>query len=258
MGSELRRLRSAAGLSGVRLAALAGVPQSTVSRVENGSRIADPETVIGLFAALGVARADRARLARLVRAAYDASAPRRVDAGVSFRPSAPAELARSAAVVRCFDPVLMPGLLRTAGYRSAGGLTADAPAGLLDDKSRSFTFIVAEAVLRTWPGSGECMPGQLAHLLAQVGRPNVRLGVIPAAFSRVPPRPALPPHGFALYDGQAVTVETLTRVLTLTAEPDVRAYRELFAALERSAVFGDRAAGLAEAAARAFAKLLAP
>jgi transcriptional regulator with XRE-family HTH domain len=36
IGQELRRLRLAAGLSGVGLASRAGVPQSTVSRVETG------------------------------------------------------------------------------------------------------------------------------------------------------------------------------------------------------------------------------
>jgi hypothetical protein len=47
-----------------------------------------------------------------------------------------------------------------------------------------------------------------------------------------------------------VSVETFTRELTLTAEQDVRAYREAFAALERSAVFGGEALAMIERALR--------
>jgi transcriptional regulator with XRE-family HTH domain len=256
VGSELRRLRLAAGLSGVRLAVLAGVPQSTVSRVENGARVADPETVMAMFAALGVAAADRARLDGLVRAAYEASVTRRVDAGVSFRRSAPAELARSAASVRCFESALMPAPLRTEDYCAASGLADGGPAAvaLLADQSRAFTFVLTEAALRTWPGTGEFMPDQLAHLLAQARQPNVRLGVVPAAYSPAVPRGALPLHGFTLYDDAAVSVSTFTRTLTLTADDDVLVYREVFAALEHAAVFGQEAADLVNAAAREFAK----
>lgn len=245
LGGELRRLRTAARLSGVRLASLAGVPQATVSRVETGNRVAGPEVVIGLFAALGLESGERDRLAELARAAYAETAPRRVDAGVSFQPGARVRLEREARVVRSFESVIVPSLLRTAEYREAAGFPVDTEAaGLaapLDDGGRSFTFVLSESVLRTWPGSGECMPGQLTHLLAAAGRQGVRLGVLPAGLTGVPGRAVLPVHGFTLYDDSAVSVETFTRELTLTAEHDVRVYREVFGAVERSAVFGREA-----------------
>lgn len=245
LGGELRRLRTAAGLSGVRLASLAGVPQATVSRVETGSRVAGPEVVIGLFAALGLAAGERDRLAELARAAYAETAPRRVDAGVSFQPGARVRLEREARAVRSFESVIVPALLRTTEYREAAGFPVDADAAglaaLPDNGGRLFTFVLSESVLRTWPGSGECMPGQFAHLLAVVDRPGVRLGVLPAALTSTPGRAVLPVHGFTLYDDSAVSVETFTRELTLTAERDARIYREVFAALERSAVFGQEA-----------------
>ncbi|TMR25542.1 helix-turn-helix domain-containing protein, partial [Actinomadura geliboluensis] len=80
IGRELRRLRTAAGLSGVGLAARAGVPQPTVSRVETGRRVADPEVVARLVGALDVGPAEAERLLGLVREAY-AETSRRVDAG---------------------------------------------------------------------------------------------------------------------------------------------------------------------------------
>jgi transcriptional regulator with XRE-family HTH domain len=53
VGREVRRLRLAAGLSGVELARRAGVPQPTVSRVETGRRVSDAE-VVALFSVLGL------------------------------------------------------------------------------------------------------------------------------------------------------------------------------------------------------------
>jgi DNA-binding XRE family transcriptional regulator len=54
VGREVRRLRLAAGLSGVELARRAGVPQPTVSRVETGRRVSDAEVVVALFSVLGL------------------------------------------------------------------------------------------------------------------------------------------------------------------------------------------------------------
>jgi transcriptional regulator with XRE-family HTH domain len=255
LGGELRRLRTAAGLSGARLASVAGVPQATVSRVETGNRVAGPEVVIGLFAALGLERSEQERLAGLARAAYARSTPRRADAGVSFQVGARVKLGRAARVVRSFESVVVPALLRTAEYREAAGLPqggADA-AGLValpGGEGRSFTFVLSEAVLRTWPGSGECMPAQFAHLMAVAEGPGVRLGLLAAGPPRAPGRGVVPVHGFTLYDDSAVSVETFTRELTLTAEQDVSAYREAFAALERSAVFGGEALAMIERALR--------
>lgn len=218
--------------------------------METGNRVAGPEVVIGLFAALGLESSERDRLAELARMAYAETSLRRVDAGVSFQPGARVRLEREARAVRSFESVIVPALLRTAEYREAAGFPVDAdvagPAAPLDDSGRSLTFVLSESVLRTWPGSWECMPGQFAHLLTAADRQGVRLGVLPAALTSVPGRAVLPVHGFTLYDDSAVSVETFTRELTLTAEHDVRVYREVFAALERSAVFGREAREMVE------------
>ncbi|WP_339155520.1 Scr1 family TA system antitoxin-like transcriptional regulator [Actinomadura luteofluorescens] len=242
IGRELRRLRTSAGLSGVGLAARAGVPQPTVSRVETGRRVSDPEVVARLVGALEVGPAEAERLLGLVREAY-AETSRRVDAGVSFRSGVGAELLAGARVVRAFEPVVMPRLLWTAEYAAAIG-AAVASVSVLDDEGGRFVVLMAEAVLRTWPGSGECMAGQLAHLVEVSGRANVRLGIVPGAgLSRVPL------HGFSVYDDAAVSVETFTRELTLTDEDEVRAYVEIFEGFERAAVFGDEARALVDRAA---------
>ncbi|SEG89844.1 Helix-turn-helix domain-containing protein [Thermomonospora echinospora] len=250
----------AAGLSGMELARRAGVPQPTVSRVETGRRVADVEVVVRLLGGLELAPAELERLASVVREAYAGSVPRRVDAGVSFRRGLAVELERAASVVRSFEAMVVPGLLRTAGYVQAAKPVSAGDgverSAVLGDEGRRFTFVISEHVLRTWPGSGACMPGQLAHLVAVAGRPNVRLGVVPAGVGVDSGWSGVPLHGFTLYDEAAVTVETFTRELTLTGEADVRAYVEIFKGFARSAVFGDEALGLVERAGRDLGKAL--
>lgn len=244
IGQELRRLRLAAGLSGVGLALRAGVPQPTVSRVETGRRVSDPDVAIRLFRALELEPAEAERLADLVREAYAETAARRVDAGVSYRPGTSAEFAREAQTVRAFGAMVVPGLLRTQEY--AAELDDESGwAAVLEDEGRRLVFVVAEAVLRTWPGSGDSMPGQLAYLAEISGRRSVRLGVVPGGIT-----PRAPLHGFTLYDEAAVTVETFTREMTLTDPDEVRAYAEIFDGFERAAVFGSRARALVEKAAQ--------
>ncbi|XRQ08903.1 Scr1 family TA system antitoxin-like transcriptional regulator [Actinomadura welshii] len=249
IGQELRRLRTAAGLSGVGLAARAGVPQPTVSRVETGRRVADPEVVGRLFGALDVGPAEAERLMGLVREAY-AETTRRADAGVSFRSGAGVELLAGARVVRAFEAVVMPRLLWTAEYAAEMGAEVGG-ASVLEDEGRRFVFVVADSALRTWPGSGKCMVGQLAHLVEVSTWANVRFGVVAGSVV-----PRVPLHGFSLYDDAAVSVETFTRELTLTDADEVRAYAEVFEGFERAAVFGDEARRLVEQAGRDLGKVL--
>ncbi|WP_019632266.1 Scr1 family TA system antitoxin-like transcriptional regulator [Actinomadura atramentaria] len=251
IGRELRRLRTGAGLSGVGLAARAGVPQPTVSRVETGRRISDPDVIGRLFAALELDAGERERLAALVRDAYALGAGRRVDAGVSFRPEAVGELARQARTVRALATALIPAALRTADYSAelgaSGGGSVDDWNEVLEDGERRFSFVLAEAALRTWPGSGASMAGQFAHLLDVTERDNVRFGILVG--SAPLGRTRVPLHGFTVFDESAVSVETFTRDLTMSEPDEVRAYLDVFTGLEAAAVVGGRARALVEQAA---------
>ncbi|MCW2938094.1 MAG: hypothetical protein JWN00_1079, partial [Actinomycetia bacterium] len=125
---------------------------------------------------------------------------------------------------------------------------------VLDDQEKRFSFVIAEQALRTWPGSGDCMPGQLARLLEVAERPNVRLGVVPRS-ADVSPVLCVPLHGFTLYDDAAVTVETFAHELTLTNEDDVRIYVRVFEGFQRAAVFGGGARALVERVMRDYEKV---
>ncbi|MGK5558134.1 Scr1 family TA system antitoxin-like transcriptional regulator, partial [Actinomadura kijaniata] len=99
------------------------------------------------------------------------------------------------------------------------------------------------------PGSGECMEEQFARVVEVAGLPHVRLGVVPDVRLRGVGLGHVALHGFTLVDESAVTVETFTREIGLTDEREVRAYAEVFAQVERVAVFGESARELVEQAA---------
>ncbi|MEU6036954.1 helix-turn-helix transcriptional regulator [Actinomadura sp. NPDC047616] len=251
IGRELRWRRAAAGLTDAEIASQAGVPEPTVSRVETGRRVSDPEAVLRLFAVLDMEAAEAGRLAALVQDAYAETAPRRMEAGVSFRPGAAVDLGERATAVWGFGAFVVPGPLRTAEYVAQSALPIGGGgvdwAVVLADEGRRFTFVLAEAALRTRPGSGASFAGQLAHLLAVAERPNVRLGVVPGSADGWP---RLPLHGFTVFGTLAVTVETFTRELTLTDAAEVRRYAEIFREYERAALFGDEARRMLGRAAR--------
>ncbi len=63
-GNAIRRFRKLQNLSQVELAKKAGVTQATVSKIENGSKSAEIETLILLFAALNLEITVSSRLGR--------------------------------------------------------------------------------------------------------------------------------------------------------------------------------------------------
>lgn len=242
IGRELRWRRAAAGLTDAEIASRAGVPELTVSQVEMGERASDPEAVLRLFAVLDMEEAEAKRLAVLVRAAYAETAPPQIERGVCFRPGAAVELGEQATAVWGFGAFIIPGPLRTAEYSAQSALFIGSGlvnwAAVLADESRLFTFVLAEAALRTRPGSGTCLPGQIAHLLTLAERPNVRLGIVPGSADGWP---RLPLHGFTVFGTFAVTVETFTREVTYTDAAEVRRYADVFREYERHALFGTEA-----------------
>jgi transcriptional regulator with XRE-family HTH domain len=256
LGDMLRVARKRERCSGAALASRADVSQPTVSRVENGQRVANVEAVERLIAALPFSQEEAERLTLMAREAYAlASSEKRVDAGVSLVPGAGRKLLTAASVVRGFQDAMMPALLRVAEYVMAAGGDESLSAGwgkVLADEGKTFRFVVTEAALRTWPGSGAFMPAQLAHLLDVAQRPNMSLGVIPWGVGL----PVMPPHGFTVCDGAGVLVETFTAEMSLTGPDHVTPYREAFEALEAVAVTGDDFRAVVDGVAADLAKII--
>jgi DNA-binding XRE family transcriptional regulator len=185
---ELRRVRAAAGLSQDALGKRLGYSAELVGKVENRERrptsqfadtcdVAFPD-LSGMFARL-VCEAEQAH------GVYPAWFASWVDAE------------QRAAVIRWWEPLLIPGLLQTADYARAlfdawqavvprADTDADVTARL--DRQRifdrpvppSFWALLDETVLYRCVGSAKVMHDQLIHLVDMSQRPRVTVQVLPA------------------------------------------------------------------------------
>ncbi len=255
LGGELKRLRVLAGLSGRELARRIGLSQSSVSRIESGLAAPDLPTVKKWARVVGATSEVRETLTQLTTSAstelrpWSGNQPAEGHLQLQFR-----DMEASARTLCYLQMTGVPGLLQTADYaRHAIELTdttgqrdiVAAVGGrlqrqaLLQDEQRTFKFLIAESALRHPPdGTGQVLAQQMAHLAVVASRPNVSVGVIPTG---APTLPLL--LGFVLFDdvtdGQPfVEIELLHTAVNVTG-PDVNLYREYFAHLEESAVFGD-------------------
>ncbi|MGW5097799.1 helix-turn-helix domain-containing protein [Streptomyces nodosus] len=256
LGSVLRDLRKAAGLSGDRLAARCAMSQSKVSRIENGQTRPTLVDIEALLTALEAPPEVVAEVSALTRTAntewQDARGLRRK--GLDKKQRELAGLEASSAEFRFFLLSMITGLLSTPEYIRASlahipGDHSKAIARKLErqevlyDRSKRFTFLLTEQAARSPLLSPDAMAVQLDRLASLTHLPNVHLGVIPLGT----PLPGWPLNTFTIYDGRLATAEMSTGVMVFRDPRDVRAYAEEFAAYEGSALFGEEArAKLAE------------
>jgi transcriptional regulator with XRE-family HTH domain len=252
-GRAVKRLRMEAGLSGAALAALAGITQPTVSKIELGRIVARPETAGRLLDVLGAAGLDRARLLELLEGALiEARTRQRRESGAAMRDAVVAR-ERAATMVRGFYPTLVPVLLQTIDYTErVGGLAPwlmgpetglDFLAAHTERQSvlyrpgRMFEFVFTEAALREGLVDRPAARGQIDRLASLTTVPNVTIGVIP----RDVLLPLVPWNGFTLFDDAAVAVATFVGE-TISSEPgEVETYVRAFAELRSAAHFGANA-----------------
>ncbi|MFE0892068.1 helix-turn-helix domain-containing protein [Streptomyces rochei] len=253
LGARLRGLRAEAGLTGAVLAQRAGVGQPTVSKVENGRMMPSVEVMRRLSRALGLDESTDRELRDLLDAveaapdAAEASSDDEALAGTTVD-----EAVRSARLVRSFQCVVLPAMLQSAEYarhvfESAPNSTPEAVGravasrverqSVLYEPGRESSFVLTEAVLRTWPGSPALMLAQLDRLLAVDSLTTVRIGVIP--WHRAVP--VMPRHGFTLCDRGAVVVESFRGERVVDDSAEVAAYEETFSRFEGAAIFGAEA-----------------
>jgi transcriptional regulator with XRE-family HTH domain len=186
--SELRRARNAARLSQDALGARIGFSGEMVSKVETGDRRPSDKFAEGCDAAFPEADGLFARLvakAEKSGGVYPAWFASWVDAE------------QRAAVIRWWEPLLMPGLLQTADYARAvfdawraidGGADTDVPVAarlarqtIFDRPSPpSVQAVIDETVLHRSVGGAKVMYDQLQHLAEMSERPRVTVQVLPA------------------------------------------------------------------------------
>lgn len=257
-GARLREVRRAAHLSGVDFAARAGWHSAKVSRIEHGKqtpsdkdlltwcRVCDAELLLpDLRAALANVEALWSEWRRLAAAGHAQQQRRRVD------------LEARAAVIRNFEPSVIPGLLQTEHYARAILATAIAFVEGVDDLDRAvnarldrqqilsagtrrIAILLGEQALYTTVGGPDVMAGQLRHLLdTGFGNPRLSLGIIPRRAEFVYTTTC-----FVLVDQRMAEVETISAGLTVTAPRELAYYEKAWAALSRLAVHGTDARAL--------------
>lgn len=260
LGAALRRLRADAGMSGEQIAARVGVSQSRVSRIELGQQSVAP-AIVELWAK--VAGATGADLASLVELAETAATQAVAwgKRGLASIQHDSQNLEASAATIRNFHPILVPGLLQVPEYAriifAAGNPPdrADIPAAvaarmdrqvILYDQSKHIEFVVTEAALRWRIGPVSLMRAQLDRIHAVAALDNVVIGII----RQDTETSVWHEHAFNIFDDRedagdpVVHVETLASGLTVTDPADVDSYQTAFRQLREVAVIGTDAQAL--------------
>jgi transcriptional regulator with XRE-family HTH domain len=186
-GAELRRARASAGMSQEQLGRRISFSADLVGKVETSERAATQEfaqrcdevfpQLDGLFG----------RLVALARR-WNGPHPQ------WFRDWVETE--REATSLRWWEPMLVPGLLQTAGYaRAILGAGPDTTADMLEElvtarlerqnvldraKPPELWVVIDEAVLHRLIGSRKIMYDQLLHLADTSCRPSITVQVVPA------------------------------------------------------------------------------
>ena len=256
VGSELRRLREAAGITTAQAAEVLSCSPAKISRIENGivsARVVDLRLLLDRYGDQD--QEHRAYLERLARESNKRGWWQ--DYGDTIPPYYAdfIGLETDASYIKTWEPTIVPGLLQTPEYARAVMLAN--PAMISPDKLENFISIrherqarleqgtdarldavIWEAALLTTVGSDEIQRGQLARLLELVTRPNISVQVLP-----------LEAGAHACMSGSFVTfsfgsersvstvfVENLTSSQYLEEDQELRGYTLVFDALRSAAL----------------------
>ncbi len=197
LGSELRRIREAAGFSTQEAGALLGVNRTRVPNIESGRFGISPERVRAL--ALNYGCTDRSLIEALAAMAQE----RGNQWWESYRDLLPSgfldvtELEHHATAIRMFLMVHMPGLLQTAEHARAVFEQSLTSLPVKDIELRAthrmrrqeiltlrasppqYTAIIHEAALKMQFGGPKVARTQLNHLLDMSERPHITIRALP-------------------------------------------------------------------------------
>ncbi|MGW5353795.1 helix-turn-helix domain-containing protein [Streptomyces sp. NPDC004031] len=248
LAETLRAPRKRAGLTGDRLARRCAMSQSKISKLETGRitpSLTDVEAVLTALHASPAEIAEAIALARMANTEWQdkRSSWRR---GLEKRQNELASLESAATELRYFLPAMITGLLATRKYIRASlahspGDNARTVAkkterqAVLNDRSKSSTFLLTEQAVRWAIVPPPAMAAQIARLVSLSRRPNLRIGVLPHTTQPV----RGPLNTFTVYDSRLATVEPFTGRIVFQDPRDVAQHLEIFAAYEQAASFGD-------------------
>ncbi|WP_330310225.1 MULTISPECIES: helix-turn-helix transcriptional regulator [unclassified Streptomyces] len=200
LGSHLRRLREARGITREAAGYSIRASESKISRMELGRVSFKTRDVEDLLTLYGIN--DEAERTSLVSLAKEANVAGWWHSYSDVLPSwfpTYVGLEGAAHLIRSYEVQFVHGLLQTEAYAHAvvergmkGASAADIDRRvalrlerqkyLVSEKAPEFHIVLDEAALRRPYGDREVMRGQLQHLIDISERPNVRLQVMPFSF----------------------------------------------------------------------------
>ncbi len=247
LGSQLRKLREAKGITREEAGYLIRASESKISRMELGRVSFKERDVVDLLGMYGVD--DDGGRAALVALARDANSPGWWHKYSDVLPdwfSVYVGLEEAASLLRVYEVQFVPGLLQTAGYTRAIVKRGQAAAAAAEIERRvqlraarqemlakpgspRLWAVIDEAALRRPIGGPAVMRAQLERLIAATDEPGITLQVVPfgsgghaaegGAFTIMRfPEAELP---------DVVYVEQLTSALYLDKREDVEKYSEV-------------------------------
>jgi len=198
VGSQLRRLREAAGITRDAAGYAIRGSESKISRLELGRVSFKQRDIIDLLTLYGIAEDDE-RVEALVTLAEEANQPgwwHRYDDVMAKWFQTYIGLEEAADYIRTYEIQFIPGLLQTEDYARAVvsvGSPQDSDREveakvrvrterqrILDrDKPPTLWAVIDEAALRRPMGGRRVMRGQIEHLLDLMKRPNISVQVVP-------------------------------------------------------------------------------
>ncbi|MFD8994321.1 helix-turn-helix domain-containing protein [Streptomyces abikoensis] len=251
LGAALRALRQASGKEAKTVARSAVMSTSKLSKIETGKAAPSPADVERILIAIGVSDEVKAEYLEVARAAStEATAWRLVRRmGVHKAQEQTRSLEAQMAVLRLFQPALIPGLLQTPEHIRAilarhnlgeEVLTRTISARIdrqqvLYDSAKDLHFVITESVLRWRIVSAARMAEQLDRLVSLSRLPNIDIRTVPLSA----PQPDIANHAFVIRDDRTVTVETIHAEIVVTDPRDVSLYVEKFERFASAALSGD-------------------
>jgi transcriptional regulator with XRE-family HTH domain len=257
LGTEMRTMRAAAGLTAAQLGKEIGRSRADISRLENG-HVVDQADVMKILDALNV---DGDRWTQVMTIAREASEKGWWESYKTMgdRQAMYANLEAGATVIREYQQTFLPGLLQIPEFvlaRTEAAATLEpmtgTPEGVLAGRmgrqrmfrrpgGPAYEAILDEVAVRRLCAPPEVVKKQLYHLATTVnGNPKVSVRVLPVD-ARIEGF-AVPRCTFSIYtyedpdDPAVVAIDTVTTDPTLTDPAEVGPYEKQFARLREAAL----------------------
>jgi transcriptional regulator with XRE-family HTH domain len=240
LGTQLRRLREARGITAQEAARAIRGSESKISRIELGRTSVREVDIIDLLSLYGIT--DHAEREELLTLAGQANQPGWWHQYQDVLPGwfqAYVGLEESAESIRSYDSQFIPGLLQTEDYAAAvlalGDFSIDEAERLVylrKERQRRFASgglrlwaIVDEVALRRPVGGPEIMRAQLEHLCDVCDQPGFTMQVVPDSAGAYAAPGSFSILRFAVPDlPDVVYIEQLTSAMYLDKPVDVERY----------------------------------